>query len=162
MSGCNNDTNRCRAYTKAGSRCTHDYGYGLLCHRHARMLCSAAADSFRFYRMESNAFRDLETHHLRLAAFEYLSAGRQVEKPTKASAYVDLVRKEMQVKRIASIDAIAAWISRWSGREVTTRQAGMAIRRLIVEGSIEREYKTETGGGVITLWRWVGSNDTNV
>jgi hypothetical protein len=125
------------------------------------MLCSAAADSFKFYRMKSGAFRDLHTHDLRLSAFEYLSAGKQVERPKKASAYVDMVRGEMRVRRLASIDSIAAWITGWSGKEVTTRQAGMAIRRLIVEGSIEREYKTETGGGVITLWRWVGSNDTN-
>jgi hypothetical protein len=153
----NNDANRCSATTARGLRCSFDAGYGKICHRHARMICACAGNSYRWQKVKRTALRGLSLEEAEESARLYLAAGRGVDAPNQPIAFSEAVLIRLRKDGgWVPLDTISDWLTEWSGkREVNNRQTGMAIRPLSIRGLIERKYTTDGDQRSVTLWRYV-------
>ena len=150
---CNNDANSCRAFTNGGLRCTNPQRYGVVCDRHARMMCGAAGNSFRYQKLMGTNFREITEEEAGLAVKAYLDSGGLPDRPRRSVAFADAVLEKLVADGgWVPIDVIAGWLSVWCRREVNTRETGMALRPLSTTGRIERRYHSTTQE---TQWRAV-------
>tara|TARA_Y100001937_G_C7086734_1_gene315710 strand:+ start:57 stop:542 length:486 start_codon:yes stop_codon:yes gene_type:complete len=154
---CNNDANTCQANN---GKCRIPATYGVLCHRHARMVCSKAGNLFAFQKVLKTTLRGVDIDDIYSSVKMYLESDKAVDRPKKPIAFSEAVYERMKGMGWVPIGTIAEWLTLWTNSEVTTRQAGQAIRILNAKGLIERKM-IGRDGAVMTMWRVVRNNDAN-
>ena len=147
--------------SKSGEPCKNRSVYGVLCKSHVKMILETAGSAHRFRVLERVCLQMVTEEEQQEATWEWLMDSKNEDvilTPKKPHQLAPEVLKKLQREKVwCSVDEISGWLTEWMSREIKNRQTGMAIRKLVLDGVVEKKERSEPIEGslhrVVTYYR---------